>query len=150
MDFEAAAPGWWVVGGALGGIVLAALAWAEANRRYPDESFKRGFFRLFSVFVGILVPVIMFLANTETIRIRGEEVEARHDFQLEMRRYRADDIVSWNFGRAGGGGGTRGGGSRYTELVVRFRDGYAVGIAEGFDNYDRLRQWLEGRGVQQR
>ena len=149
MTFDATAPWWWFGLTIPLGIAFGIWAWRDTDRRYPDSAFKRTFFRGFGTLLAVAFPVFIFLRNTAAIRVRDDTILARPGFQLAFRSYSVADISGYGIESVESAPGTRGKG-RSARLVVHFRDGLAVGIAEKSTNYSRLKLWLDSQGVQQR
>src|SRR5688572_16588486 len=97
--------------------------------------------RGFVVLVGVVFPLLVFGPTSERVRVRGDQVAVRGQFQRAMREYDVSDVVNFGHATSGGAPGVRGK-RQHQVLVLTFRDGSFVEIPESWDNYSRLGLYL--------
>jgi hypothetical protein len=145
MEFDVAAPWWWTPAAVLTGLVAVAYMWISYSRRYVG--IKRVGVRLLGIAAGIALPILVHGQNSNYIRVRGDELHVRGRFGQSTRSYGLSDVISFGFERQGGATSRS---TRYTALVVLFRDGSTAEVSEHMRNYERLKAHLDSVGIRRR
>jgi hypothetical protein len=149
MEFDVG-PAWWTMPAALAtAIAFVVWGWRDSAGRYADSAFKRRFMQGFVVLAAVIFPIVIVGATSERVRVRGERLAVRGQFQRAMRQYDVSDVVHFGHAMRGGGPGVRGK-RQHQVLVLTFRDGSVTEIPDSWANYSRLQLYLEGQGVASR
>lgn len=149
MEFDVARA-WWTMPAALAtAITFVIWGWRDSAGRYSDSSFKRRFMQGFVVLAGVIFPILVLGFTSERVRVRGDRLAVRGQFQRAMREYDVSDVVSFGHAMRGGGPGVRGK-KQHQVLILTFRDGSVAEIPESWANYSRMRLYLESQGVASR
>ena len=146
MDFDVARA-WWTAPAAFATAIAFSIAgWRDTVRRYPDSAFKRRFMQGFVVLAAIVLPFVVLGFTSERVRVRGDQLAVRGEFQRATREYAVTDLTHYSFATRGGGPGVRGKRSHQV-IVLTFSDGFVAEIPDSWTNYDRLQLYLAGQGV---
>jgi glucan phosphoethanolaminetransferase (alkaline phosphatase superfamily) len=145
MEFDVAAPWWWTPAAVLTGLVAIVYMWVRYSRQY--QGIKRVLVRLFGIVAGIALPILVHGQNSNYIHVRGDELHVRGRFGQSPRNYALADVLSFGFERQGGATSRS---TRYTALVVLFRDGSTAEVSEHMMNYERLKAHLDNAGISRR
>ena len=149
MEFDVARA-WWTVPAAFAtAIAFLIWGWRDTVSRYPDSAFKRRFMQGFVVLVTLAFPGVVFGFTSERVHVRGEQLAVRGEFERAMRDYAVSDLAHYGFATRGGAPGVRGK-RQYQVIVLTFRNGFVTEVPDSWENYNRLKLWLDGQGVQQR
>ena len=149
MEFDVA-PAWWMMPAALAtAIAFVFWGWRDSAVRYAASPFKRRVMQGFVVLAGTIFPIVILGATSERVQVREDRLAVRGQFQRAMRDYDVSDVMHFGHAMRGGGPGVRGK-RQHQVLVLTFRDGSVTEVPESWRNYNRLRLYLEGRGVASR